>query len=340
MAQIPAPIWTVLVAATLTALGLSCWRDTSHSPDRPEVLRVQRIWDSAPHNAFTDLARFRGKWYCVCREGQDHASFDGTIRVLTSRDGRRWQATASLALPEADLRDAKLALTPDHRLMLIAGARSQSNPPRVQSMVWFSGDGRQWAGPWQVADSNYWLWRVTWHKSRCYGIGYACGSEHNIRLYANEDDTTFVPLVLSLYDLDYANEASLVFVEGDSLLCLLRRDPEQGLLGISGPPYLQWRWLPLGVRIGGPHMLLLPGGRLVAAVRLYDGGLRTALCWVDQRHGTLTEFLTLPSGGDTGYPGLVWYKRTLWVSYYSSHEGKTAVYVAQVKLPQAELADH
>jgi len=55
--------------------------------------------------------------------------------------------------------------------------------------------------------------------------------------------------------------------------------------------------------------------------------------WLDPQAGTLTEFLKLPSGGDTSYPGLVWHDGLLWVSYYSSHEGKTSVYLAKVKLP-------
>jgi len=306
--------------------------------ESPTVLGVDRIWDNAPHNAFTDLIRFRGRWYCLCREGQDHISFDGTLRILTSRDGRRWQAAAALAIPGVDLRDAKLAVTPHDSLMLLAGARAQTAPPSFQSMVWFSRDGHTWTGPVTVAEPNYWLWRVTWHKGRCYGIAYSCGNEHSTCLYSSADGKKFTPLVPNLSDRDYANESSLVFAEDDTLLCLLRRDPEQGLLGISGPPYKHWRWLPLGVRIGGPHMLRLPDGRLVAAMRLYDTQLRTALCWVDRQQGTLTEFLTLPSGGDTGYPGLVWHKKMLWVSYYSSHEEKTAVYVARVKLPPRDRA--
>jgi hypothetical protein len=48
--------------------------------------------------------------------------------------------------------------------------------------------------------------------------------------------------------------------------------------------------------------------------------------------GRLTEFLKLPSGGDTSYAGLVWHEDLLWVSYYSSHEGKTAIYLAKVKV--------
>jgi hypothetical protein len=33
---------------------------------------------------------------------------------------------------------------------------------------------------------------------------------------------------------------------------------------------------------------------------------------------------------------MVWSDRRLWISYYSSHEGKSSIYLAQVKLPPAE----
>ena len=92
----------------------------------------------------------------------------------------------------------------------------------------------------------------------------------------------------------------------------------------------------MGVRIGGPHMIRLPDGRIVAATRLYDGSTRTSLSWLDPEAGTLEEFIKLPSGGDTSYPGLVYHEGVLWVSYYSSHEGKTAIYLAQVRLFRAD----
>src|SRR5690606_18340926 len=115
---------------------------------------------------------------------------------------------------------------------------------------------------------------------------------------------------------------------------LLRRDdkPNHGLLGTAQPPYTSWEWKDLGTRIGGPHMVQLPDGRLIAAVRLYDGGARTALAWIDPASGMLTELLKLPSGGDTSYAGLVLHEGLLWVSYYSSHEGKTSIYLAKVEL--------
>src|SRR5947209_7583709 len=91
------------------------------------LVEVRRIWDRAPHNAFTDLIRFRDRWFCAFREGGGHVSPDGAIRVITSRDGRDWTSVAHLVSAQADLRDPKLTVTPDGRFMLNAVAAW--NPP-------------------------------------------------------------------------------------------------------------------------------------------------------------------------------------------------------------------
>ena len=80
-------------------------------------------------------------------------------------------------------------------------------------------------------------------------------------------------------------------------------------------------------------MIQLPDGRILAVTRLHVGGTRTSLSWLDVENAKLTEVLKLPSGGDTSYAGLVWHDGLLWVSYYSSHEGKTSINLAQVKVP-------
>ncbi len=60
----------------------------------PKLVEAKRIWDQAPHNAFTDLIRFKGEWFFVFREGQGHVSPDGALRVITSKDGKAWASAA------------------------------------------------------------------------------------------------------------------------------------------------------------------------------------------------------------------------------------------------------
>lgn len=307
----------------------------------PEATLIQyrRIWAEAPHNAFTSLTRFKDTWYCAFREGEKHVSSDGALRVLSSPDGLTWQSAGHITSPAADLRDAQIVVTPDQKLMLSgAAALHQPAAAKHQTMAYFSDDGKVWSEGAPIGEPNIWLWRVTWHEDTAYGVGYATGGEEKFtRLYKSRDGKNFETLVERFNEKGYPNETCLVFLPDDTALCLLRRDGDApvntGLLGRAAPPYTEWNWQDLGVRIGGPCMISLPDGRLVAAVRLYDGRTRTGLCWIDPAAGTIREFLTLPSGGDTSYAGLAWQDDLLWVSYYSSHEDRTSIYFAKVRIP-------
>jgi len=307
--------------------------------DQAEVLELRRVWSQAPHNAFTDLARFRDRWYLAFREGSAHVSPDGAIRILTSADGERWLDAALLKLEGADLRDPKLTVTPRQTLILsTAAAYPQGSPQRHQTLLFFSTDGRDWSKPVPVGDPNIWMWRIAWSpRNQAFSIGYSTWGPPLIRLYTSKDGIQWTSLVDELLTDNFPNESVMLFDSDDIAHCLLRRDkgPMTALLGISRPPYRAWEWRDLGVRLGGPNMIRLPDGRVVAAGRLYDGKPRTSLAWLDFTEAKLAEFLALPSGGDCSYPGLVFYDGLLWVSYYSSHEGKTSVYLAKVKLPTA-----
>jgi hypothetical protein len=329
LARLPA----TLGAALLAVAGLPA--------ATPEVMEVRRIWDRAPHNAFTDLIRYHDRWWCTFREASGHVTMDGAIRVITSADGVAWESAARLSSDTEDLRDPKLSVTPAGELMLLAGATHPPNGPTRQSYTWFSRDGRQWSAPVKVGDHNYWLWRVTWRNGAGYGFGYEYTNVKDLRLYRTTDGRRFESEPRPLQTEFFPNESSVIFMPDGRALCLLRREkgPATALLGEASPPYREWTWKDLGRRIGGPHMLRLPDGRVIAAVRLYDGRTRTSLCWLNRRSGRLEEVLALPSGGDSSYAGLAWRDGVLWVSYYSSHEGKTSIYLAKVKLPPAAAGD-
>ena len=313
-------------------------------PMTVEVLEVKKIWDQAPHNAFTDLARWNDHFYCAFREGRGHVSTDGKIRILQSKDVDHWDSTALISLSGFDLRDAHLSVTPDGRLMLVGGAAPrkkdhQSAP--TGTFVSFSNDGGQWTEPQIVVEPGRWLWCVTWHEGKAYGVSYTAGSGGNyLELHVSPDGIHYKTHVKKLFEKGRPSEVTLRFDTDGTCYALVRRDrsgkeSSSAILGISKPGYKQWQWKDLGAEFngfGGPNFIRIPGGHWIAAGRMHPGGAHTALTWLDIEKGTMSVLAKLPSGGDTSYPGLVWHNDVLYVSYYSSHEGKTSIYLAEVKI--------
>ena len=148
--------------------------------------------------------------------------------------------------------------------------------------------------------------------------------------FKNADDTVFG-------SDDYIrrqNEATVRFSPSGEMFIYLRREEhgKEGLLLKSDFPYKEHAWVNLEHRLGGPNFIFVPDTeKLVLGTRLYyESGAKTGLFLSDYhgKHKLITEF---PSGGDTSYPGLIWHDEFLWVSYYSSHEGKTSIYLAKIK---------
>jgi hypothetical protein len=336
----------------LIALAVFAFRATplvaqAAPADTPQLLSVKKIWDAAPHNAFTDLVRFNGQWFCTFREAKGHLTGNGSIRVLTSTNAEHWESAALLSEEGIDLRDPKLSTTPDGRLMLTTGGSLYEGKvmKERQPRVAFSSDGRTWTLPQRVLDQGDWLWRTTWHKGRAYGIAYNVeGSlrptnEWTVRLLSSEDGVAW-RLVSKLAVPGRPNESTVRFLPEDECVALVRReglgsDPDKDAwIGHSPPPYTDWHWHAAGMQVGGPNSLVLPGGGMIASGRLYRPKPDTNKTFVGpMTFDAVKPDLVLPSGGDCSYPGLVWHEGLLWISYYSTHEGHTAIYLAKVRLP-------
>jgi hypothetical protein len=312
---------------------------SGQTPKAELVQPVQKIWDQAAHNAFTDLIRFDERWFCVFREGTGHAAGAGKIRVLTSTDGAAWSSAALLEWQGVDLRDPHISQTPEGKLMIIGGAAEPATRDPVKdhySFVSFSKDGKEWSKPERVGPSWHWLWRATWDGKNAYTVAYhwdpKVQGKYRAKLMRSGDGIQFEKIID--FDVPQATEATLVF-DGTELYCLQRRDgkPNSAKFGFSQPPYTKWAWADLDIYFGGPNFIKGPGGTWWATGRTIDKGKAQTVLWqLDVNVGKLTPVLTLPSGGDTSYPGMAWHQGELWISYYSSHEGKSNIYLARVRL--------
>jgi hypothetical protein len=254
-----------------------------------------------------------------------------------------WESVALLAEAEVDLRDPKLSVFPDGRLMVIMGGSfyqgttllkremrvSISDPETGE----FSRLMRAHIDP-KIATSTDWLWRVLWHDDTAYGVVYQPNAErqglHLVKSRVGIDWKHVTELEID----GVGNETTLRMLPDGRMAALVRQDgsPAPAMFGTAKPPFTDWSWTSTGTRIGGPNFVVLPDGRLLASGREYtSSGARTMVGWIG-KDGQFTKSLTLPSGGDTSYPGMVVRGDQLWLSYYSSHEGKTAIYLAVLRI--------
>ncbi len=320
---------------------LSCGQDVG----------TARIWDKANHNAFTDLIRFKSYFYCTFREGKSHVPKDtadnGKIRIIRSHDGKTWESVVLLSSRKYDLRDPKLSVTPGHRLMVLMGGSHYVNGILKDMLphISFSSDGLEFSDPEpaSIEDSIRsdfdWIWRVTWRGNKGYGVVYQSGKQdkqNKERLLMTPDGISY-SRVADFNIGSLPNEATVRFDGEGNIFILLRREANaNGFLGMSPPPYTDWKWKELTYRLGGPDLLVLKNNRLIIGTRLYLPGSAKTVIYCTNRDGNIRKSIELPSGGDTSYPGLLIFKRQLYISYYSSHEGKTSIYLSRISMKDIE----
>lgn len=340
----------IMRSILLLAIFLFCASPAALAEETIEqrlVISVERIWDRAGHSAFTDLVRFQDHLYCTFREGTGHIpGQNGVIRVIRSADGMNWESVALLEEPHIDLRDPKISITPDHRLMLNMGASEYHGSKRVgiESRVAFSDvKGIRFSHPQKamlpekILTGFDWLWRVTWHEGWAWGCVQQVppGKDRSLHLVRSRDGIHFEQV--TQLGVDHPTETTLRFQKDSTMLAMIRRtgNSPNGWIGLSKPPYTDWKFQETNKRFGGPNLLQLPEGSWLAGSRGYGGkSSRMELWGFDPKANTFQDILALPSGGDTSYPGFVVEEKQnrVWVSYYSSHEGKAAIYLATLRL--------
>jgi len=142
-------------------------RASAEKPSLPavRVLRVRRVFHNGEHNAFTDLCRFKDRFYSTFRSCPDEHDVrpSSSIIVLTNKDAERWEQVCRFSIPKPDTRDPHFFIFRG-RLFVYTGTWycGDRSPARDGELdlnchlgyaVW-SDAGRRWHGP-QMLEVTY-----------------------------------------------------------------------------------------------------------------------------------------------------------------------------------------
>ena len=228
--------------------------------------------------------------------------------------------------------------------MLIGGAadrKKDGEGTATGSFVAFSDDGKNWTKPEIIVNLGRWLWRVTWHDGKAYGISYVSvrpAGADSTQLVTSEDGVKYMPLVAQVVQRRNTDRSDSTIRTGwHDVLPAAARWKANASIGVPkaqvGRLTRSGNGTTLVSSLADRILFRLPSGQWLAAGRFFDGENPKATklaASINVEKNTIEPILTLPSGGDTSYPGLLWHDDVLWMSYYSSHEGKTSIYLAKI----------
>ena len=226
------------------------------------------------------LVKFEGKYFCTFREGTGHipakdGTGDGKIRVLVSSDGNTWESAVLIAKAGYDLRDPKLSVTPDGRLMVLIGGSVYKNGELLSQAPYASftdKNAKIFTDPQpimldsKIASNRNWLWRVTWDKKVGYGVVYQSPPNEEWKVFlVNTSDGINYKVVTELDVPGRPNESTVEILKKNKMRIIVRREVANGngYLGYSQKDLTNWKWDDLGIRLGGPNIITLPNGKTV-----------------------------------------------------------------------------
>jgi hypothetical protein len=347
----------IVAAIIMTAGGFAAAADSNSQP-KVTVANLRRAFHNGEHNAFTDLARYRGWIYLAFRSCPDgHMVFPtSSIIILRSRDGAAWEEAHRFHVELRDTRDPHFLVFKGKLFVYTGTWYSGPTAPDRQNYdlnkhlgyaAW-TDDGATWHSPVMLEGTfGHYIWRAAACGDKAYlcgrrNIGFAVGVRGEGRKVESimlESDDGLIWRKRAVFQEIAGDETAFLFEPDGSVLGIGRRGSAPAQLLRSKPPYTKWDRQDLDRYIGGP-LITKWGNRVVIGGRKTlskEAGPKMSFCWLVG--GQLHEFAELPSGGDCSYPGLVELApgRAL-ISYYSSHEkdeaGKpiTAVYLAELVL--------
>ena len=228
------------------------------------------------HNAFTDLAYFKGEFYLSFRSGQGHGvpafttAKSEVIIILRSEDGIHWTKDAVFKKEGRDSRDPKFLQTYDGRLIVYTECTlvsKKSNSSRLVTYGFEQLDHGRWSEPFECATCFF--WRPKKWRGQYVVAPYAWPDrDAAVKLLSSEDGRTWKVISNILPSKTDANETDLL-VENDKLTAFSRTEKgsnSEMLISTYFPDDNRWETVSSERTIHAPNVFKV-GERLMITGR-------------------------------------------------------------------------
>ena len=323
-----------LMMIFLCGMVLSCCT----SPDSPKSdITITKIWDKVPHNAYTDLIKFNGTYYCAYSEeyssSMDTVEAMGNIEIIRSKTGKKWERVAMIQKKGMNLCNPRLSITPDRQIMIIMDGTASP-------LVSFSDKkGDVFSEPEAVnIDTTIILgkkrlWKVTWFRGTGYALFYKSDSKNgNLSLLKTIDGKNF-EMVTKIEVDGLLNEATLRFDQKGIMYALIGQEEgdKKGTLGMSDWPYTDWSYTKMNNIPSRFNFIIVNKSIVMVAPGLSMPELHTGILVVN-KNSSLKEIIKLHLVKYACFPGVLTEPSNLLVSCCSVHEGRSAIYMVEVPI--------
>lgn len=328
-----------LVMIILCGIVLSC---SSSTDSCKNDITITKIWENSPNNAFTDLIKFNGTYYCSYSEeyssSTDTSEAMGSIGIIRSKTGKNWESVDLIQKKGMKLCNPRLSITPDRQIMIIMDGSSSS-------MVSFSDKkGDVFSDPEAVnidttiISGKKRLWKVTWFRGTGYALFYKSDSKNDkISLLKTIDGKNFQKVTKIEVD-GLFDESTLRFDQKGTMYAIINNaDKEKRVtVGTSDWPYTKWSYRKVKDSLEKFNYTIINKNIVIVATGLSNPELHTGILTVNKK-GDLEEILKLPLVNDVCYPGILKEPGKLLVTCCSAHEGKPAIYLLKISVKMIKL---
>jgi len=307
-----------------------------------------------------NMVQWKGAYYICFVDGTSHGSEDSEIRVCSPTDLENWTSHIVIGKKTIDanlLPVGKKLLLYGIKECKRQGDSEFGCPS--QQMVTSTEDGTTWAKPQRCFLRNHDFWHQTELNSRYYvaydTVGHGPNGIHNsvdlltsdngerwqwvAEIVHGSDEPEYYDTTGIHFGSPAPSETSLCFPDDDRLLAVTRARGHCALLSSAEPPYDQWvRYLSRESRCYGSAIVRIGEHVAVTGRSFSNEGVRSTQNKFNDtfsdhdetqlrtgvflyEDGDIRLYTVLPSGGDTGYGGILpGSDNKALIAYYSSHE--------------------